>query len=68
MSQWSTLQEQLLKNSGIMGKRVVDNIQDVSSLLSQITAYWEKNIRLHFKAHNDLLTLLITFSHQISTM
>ena len=37
MPEWSTLQEQLLKNSGMMRKRVVDYIQDVSSLLSQIT-------------------------------
>ena len=42
MSEELTSQEQLLKNSGIMGKRVVDYIQDVSSLLSQITAYTEK--------------------------
>ena len=43
MFEQSTLQEQIFKNSGIMGKRVVDYIQDVSSLLSQITAYREKH-------------------------
>ena len=49
ISEELTLQEQLLKNSDIMGKRVVDYIQDVSSLLSQITAYTEKTSDYIFK-------------------
>ena len=54
MPGWPTLQESLLKNSAA-GKWVFDNIQDDSSLLSQITAYREKNIRLYLQAHIDLL-------------
>ena len=49
ISEELTLQEQLLKNSDIMGKRVVDYIQDVSSLLSQITAYTGKTSDYIFK-------------------
>ena len=41
-------------NSGAVGKRVVDYIQDVSSLLFQIITYNLKNIRLHLQAHSDL--------------
>ena len=52
------------KNSGTMGKWVVDYFQNVSSLLSQITTYRENNIRLHWQAHIDLLPLLFAFSHQ----
>ena len=47
-----------------MGKWVVDYIQEVSLLLFEITAYREKNIRLHLKAHSDLLPFLFAFSHQ----
>ena len=52
------------RNSGTMGKWVVNYIQNVSSILSQIAALRENNIRLHLQAHIDLLPLLFAFSHQ----
>ena len=63
MPNWLTLQEELLKNSGTMGKWVADYIQDVSLLLSQITAYREET-SLHLQAHSDLLPLLFAFNHK----
>ena len=48
-----------------MRKWVVDYIQEVSLLLLfAITAYREKNIRLHLQAHSDPLSLLFAFRHQ----
>ena len=64
MPEQPTWKEKLLKNSGTMRKWVVDYIQDVSSLLSQITTYRGKNIRLHLQAHSDLLPLLFAFNQQ----
>ena len=60
-------QENLLKNSGAVGKWVFDYIQDVSSLLSQITLYREKYIRLHLQVHSDLLPLIFIHSSKLSS-
>ena len=65
MPEWSTLQEQLLKNSGIMEKLITFKMFPRYYLKLPHTG---KNIRLHLQAHSDLLPLLIVFSHQISTM
>ena len=51
-----------------MEEWVADYIQEVSLLLFEITAYEEKNIRLHLQADSDLLPLLFAFSHQNYTM
>ena len=47
-----------------MGKWILQYITDVSALLSQITAYREKNIELHLQAQRDLLPLLFIYNHQ----
>ena len=64
MPEWPILQEKSLKSSGKVGKWVVDYHQEVSLLLFEITAFREKNFRLHLQAHSDLLPLLFAFSHQ----
>ena len=52
MPEWSIVQEQLLKNSGIMGKWAVDYIQDVSSLLPQITPNYHILAKLRKELRN----------------
>ena len=46
-----------------MGTWVVDYIQENSLLLSEITAYREKN-SIYLQAHSDLLPLSFAFNHQ----
>ena len=53
-----------LNTSGTMGKWILQYITDVCALLSQITAYREKNIELHLQAQRDLLPLLFIYNHQ----
>ena len=53
MPEWPTLQEKLLKNSGTVGKWVVDYIQ-----------YVIPDYRIQGKNSSDLLPLLFPFSHQ----
>ena len=61
------LQERLLKNSGTMGKWVVDYITAVSSLISQITAYKDKtsdyNCKLTVNFYLSYLRLITTTMH-----
>ena len=48
-----------------MGKWVVDYIENISSLLSQITTYREK-IKLHLQAHDDLICIQYSELHSIA--
>ena len=43
-SQWEEIKKNLLNTSGTMGKWILQYITDFSALLSQMTAYREKNI------------------------
>ena len=43
-SQWEEIKKNLLNTSGYMGKWILQYITDFSALLSQMTAYREKNI------------------------
>ena len=47
-----------------MGTWILDYIQENSLLLFEITAYREKNIKIHLLAHSDLLALSFAFNHQ----
>ena len=64
-SLWEGTKKNLLNTSGTMVKWILQYITDVSALLSQITAYREKNIELHLQAQRYLLPLLFAFNHQL---
>ena len=63
-SQLGEIQKKLLNTSGTMAKWILQHITDVCALLSEITAYSEKNIELHLQAQRDLMPLLFVFNHQ----
>ena len=65
-SQWKEIKKNL-NIFGTMGKWILQYITDVSAVLSQITAYREKNIELHLQAQRDLLPLhlIIKIIHNI---
>ena len=63
-SQWEEIKENLLNTSGTMGKWILQYITKVNALLSQITAYREKNIELHLQAQRGLLPLMFALNHQ----
>ena len=52
-SQCQKIKKNLQNTSGTMGKKILQFITDVSALLSQITAYGEKNIKLKLQAQRD---------------
>ena len=63
-SQWEEIQKNLLNTSGTMAKWILQYITDICALLSEITAFREKNIKLHLQAQRDLMPLLFAFNHQ----
>ena len=63
-SQWEEIKKNLLNTSGTMAKWILQYITDICALLSEITAFREKNIKLHLQAQRDLMPLLFAFNHQ----
>ena len=67
MSEWPTLQGKLLKTVAMREKWTDDYVQDVFSLLSQITGYTAKTTD-YIQGHGDLSPLIIEFNRHHYTI
>ena len=57
--QWEVINKNLLNASDTRGKWILQYNTDNSALLSQVTAYLEKNIELYLQIQRDLLPSLL---------